>query len=516
MAKHADEALRESEDRLAVAMSATQSGIFDFDIQNVKVTWSDAAKYHFGLSSDANVSYQTLLRAAHPEDRARVEELFETAMRPEFGGRYAAQYRAIGVEDGVERWLSVSGRVVFGSDGWPVRFIGVTQDITALKRLEDQMRQAQKLEGIGQLAGGVAHDFNNLITVIAGYAQMALDELPSDHPIRDCIEEIQQAGLRATGLTRQLLTFSRRQASESRPVVMNELVCDFERMLNRLVGEDIELILSLDPEAGLFRADPGQIEQVIMNLVINARDAMPNGGRIFLETATFFADEEYVQLRTGLTVGPHVTLSVSDTGSGMSDEVKAHIFEPFFTTKEAGKGTGLGLSTVYGIVTQSGGTISVYSEPGHGSTFKMLFPAIQPEPQTITQPSIPAPKLGYETILLTEDEAGVRRYVKRILERAGYQLLEAGNGCEALDVARQHRGPIHLLITDIVMPEMGGVDLVSQFSSIRPEVPVLCMSGYSDRLWRRGEMSGYIQKPFTPKALLVEVRSMLDAAESAA
>jgi PAS domain S-box-containing protein len=516
MVKQADQAFRESDERLAAAITATECGIFDFDFQNAEVMWSDAAKHHFGLQPESHVSYQTLVRGAHPNDRRRVEDLLREALRPENGGRFASQYRTIGLEDGFERWLSITGHVTFGDDGRAVRFIGVTQDITVSKRLEGQMRQAQKLEGIGQLAGGVAHDFNNLITVITGYAQMALDELPADHPLRDSIEEIRQAGLRATSLTRQLLTFSRRQASEPRPVVMNDLVRDFERMLNRLVGEDIDLILSLDPEAGVLRADPGQIEQVIMNLVINARDAMPGGGRIFLETATFFADEEYVQLRSGLAVGPYVMLSVSDTGTGMTEEVKAHIFEPFFTTKEAGKGTGLGLSTVYGIVTQSGGTISVYSEPGHGSTFKMLFPAVQAEARTVAQQLTPTPKRGYETILLTEDEAGVRKYVKRILERAGYQLLEAANGHEAMDVARQHRGPIHLLITDIVMPEMGGVDLVPQFSSIRPEVPVLCMSGYSDRLWRCGEMSGYLQKPFTPKALLVEVRSMLDASEPVA
>jgi two-component system, cell cycle sensor histidine kinase and response regulator CckA len=376
--------------------------------------------------------------------------------------------------------------------------------------LEAQLHQAQKLQGIGRLAGGVAHDFNNLITIILGYAQMALDELPAQDPLREAMAEIVKAALHGGSLTRQLLAFSRRQISQPRDIAMNDVVRDFEKMLKRLIGEDIEVVLSLHPEAGTVRADPYQIEQVIMNLVINARDAMPNGGKVYIETACFEASVEFAKMHLAVLPGTYVLLSVSDTGTGMPAEVKEHIFEPFFTTKEPGKGTGLGLSTVYGIVTQCAGSISVYSEPGHGSTFRMLFPAV--EVGAIVPKTAPLPRncSGHETILVAEDEAGLRKYVRRILEGKGYKVVEASNGNHALEVARLHNGPIHLLLTDIVMPVMGGVDLVGEFSSLRPNVPVLCMSGYSERLWRQGELTGYIQKPFTPLMLLNQVRSLLD------
>jgi two-component system cell cycle sensor histidine kinase/response regulator CckA len=506
-------ALHESEERLALAMSAAQFGAFDFYPQSGKLILSTVARRHFGLSPAAEASYEVLLRRMHPDDRQRVDRLLQQAMRPESGGRYAAEYRIVGVEGQLERWLSARGQVFFDSDDNAICFIGVTQDLTERKHLEDQFLQAQKLDGIGRLASGVAHDFNNLITIITGYTEMALGDLAPETPLRDSMEEIGKAAVRAASLTRQLLTFSRRQISQPKEIILNHLVGEFEKMLQRLIGEDVELVLSLDPEAGALRADPVQIEQVILNLAVNARDAMPHGGRLFLETSRFLADEEVAQAQPGMVAGEYVLLAVSDTGSGMTEDVRAHIFEPFFTTKEAGKGTGLGLSTVYGIVTQSGGAISVCSEPGHGSTFKMRFPAVEAGSRVTLKASAEVMLAGYETILLAEDEATVRKYVRHILERRGYTVLEASNGREALEVAQQYRGPIHLLLTDIVMPEMGGVELVSEFAGARRQVPVLCMSGYTNRVWVQGEL-GYLQKPFTPTALLSQLRAILDAAEA--
>jgi signal transduction histidine kinase len=382
-------------------------------------------------------------------------------------------------------------------------------------QLEAQLQQAQKLDCIGRLAGGVAHDFNNLISVIVGYAQIALDELPVKHPLREAMSEIMKAAMHGGSLTRQLLDFSRKQITQPQDVAMNDVVRDFEKMLKRLIGEDIEVVLSLQPDAGALLADPYQIEQVIMNLAVNARDAMPDGGKLFIETSRFEAPAEG-SMRLGDLAGTYVQLAVRDTGTGMLPEVKEHIFEPFFTTKEPGKGTGLGLSTVYRIVTQCGGSITVESEAGHGSTFKMLFPSVESSVVDAQVATGLHNFSGSETILMAEDEAGVRKYVRQILERTGYKVLEASNGNQALEAAQKHREPIHLLLTDLVMPEMGGIDLVSEFGSLRPHVPVLCMSGYPERLWRTRERTSYLRKPFTAAMLLAQVRSLLDIAESGA
>jgi len=504
--------LRESEERLALAIDATQLGTFDYYPQTGKMIWSDSTKRQFGLPPDAEVSSDTFRRGVHPDDFERFNTLVQNALRPGGDGRYINEYRTIGIEDHIERWISAWGRVFFDAQGEPVRFVGVGLDITESKRLEDQFRQAQKLESVGRLAGGVAHDFNNLLTVITGYAQMILGEWPRQHPFHDHMEEIAKAAARAAELTRQLLTFSRRNVIEPKKIALNDLVRNFEKMMGRLIGEDIQLIISLDPDAGSLRADPGEIEQVIMNLAVNARDAMPNGGRLLIETSRFVVDERFAQMHLLVAPGTYVMLSVSDTGVGMSPEVRAHIFEPFFTTKEPGKGTGLGLSSVYGIVRQSGGTVWVYSEPGHGTTFRMLFPALEGD----QGPALPAPvefgPAGKETILLAEDEPGVRKYVREILQQHGYTVLETANGRDALELAGEHSGPIHLLLADAVMPAMGGLELSRQFSSARPGVPVLCMSGYSDRIWSQAEMpENYIQKPFTPAALLTRIRTLLDA-----
>jgi PAS domain S-box-containing protein len=390
-------------------------------------------------------------------------------------------------------------------------FASVIRDITERKQLEEQLRQSQKLDSIGQLAGGVAHDFNNLLVVIGGYASMMLEDLPPEHVMREGLEEIRNAGDRAGALTRQLLTFSRRQRAEQKNFAINDLVLNLEKMLRRMIGEDIDLVLALDQSAGVMCADPVHMEQVIVNLAVNARDAMPDGGRLLIETSRLFADEEFARIHLEITPGEYVMLSVSDAGTGMTPEVKSHIFEPFFTTKSKSKGTGLGLSTVYGIVKQSSGSIFVYSEPGRGSTFKMLFPAVNERVAETVAPAEHANLSGGETILLAEDEAGVGRYVGQLLSQRGYTVLFAADGQAALELSRNHKGPIHLLLTDVVMPGMGGLELAGQFVIERPGVPILFMSGYSDRLWtREGLESNLIQKPFTTTALLIAVRKQLD------
>jgi PAS domain S-box-containing protein len=502
--------LRESRDRLAMAMAATQLGTFDSDLRTGKMVWSETTKRQFGLPPDAEISGEIFRRGVHPDDLDRVEAAVQ-GTQPGPGAQFFTEFRTLGIEDGVERWLSGWGRTFFDSEGRPIRVIGVSQDITERKQLEEQFRQAQKLESVGRLAGGVAHDFNNLLTIITGYSEMALAELDDTHHLREPLVEIAEAAARAGALTRQLLTFSRRQIVEPQRIPINELVRNFEKMLARLLGEEIDLVLSLDPGDGVFLADPGQIEQVIMNLAVNARDAMPEGGKLLLETSNIFVDEEFAQAHFSVPPGPYVVLAMSDTGAGMKAEVKAHIFEPFFTTKEPGKGTGLGLSTVWGIVKNSGGSIWVYSEPGQGTSFRLMFPAGNVNFERAEREAAAASPSGTETILLAEDEAGVRKYTRQILEKHGYTVLVAANGREALHLAGQHSGRIHLLLTDAVMPVMGGPELAGRFAAAHPGARILCMSGYIDRLWpeaRNG--SNYIQKPFTPAAILRQVRSVLD------
>jgi hypothetical protein len=508
--KQAEAELRESQDRLAIAMNATHLGTFDFDLRTGKLVWSDSLKRQFGLPPNAEVSAETVRSGIHPDDLAQVETAVRNAL-PGAGAHFAAEFRTVGIEDRVERWLAAWGRAFFDSEGQPVRYIGVSLDVTERKQLEEQFRQAQKLESIGRLAGGVAHDFNNLLTIITGYSEMALAEIDERHPLRDSLVEIADAAARAGSLTRQLLTFSRRQLTAAKRIVLNDLVRDFQKMLARLLGEEVDLVLSLDPEDGVLMADPSQIEQVILNLAVNARDAMPDGGKLLIETSSMFADEEFSQAHFSVAPGPYVVLAVSDNGSGMTPEVKAHIFEPFFTTKPPGKGTGLGLSTVWGIVKQSGGSVWVYTEPGRGTTFKLLFPAMDAKPgHDEAAPAAESPS-GKETILLAEDEPGVRKYTRQILEKHGYTVLEAGNGREALRAAREFPGEIALLLTDVVMPQMGGAELAAAFAAAHPATRILCMSGYSERLWPEAKTArNYIQKPFTPASLLHRVRAVLD------
>jgi two-component system cell cycle sensor histidine kinase/response regulator CckA len=503
------EALRQSEERLTLATQATQLGIFDFDPRSQLFIWSEQAMKHFGLTANEGATYADFLLGLHPDDRDRVDALVKAALRNDgHGGQFAAEFRTVGIADGIDRCLEATGRVFFDA-GEAVRFVGVTIEITERKRLENQFLQSQKLESIGRLAGGVAHDFNNLLTVITGYSEMILGKLPAQHFLRHRMEEISGASNRATVLTRQLLAFSGRQISRSKTISLNQAVRDMEKMLVRLIGADIQVVLALDPEAGSVLADPGQIEQVLMNLAVNSRDAMPSGGRLLIQTSMLDADEQFARTHLSVTPGRYVVLEVSDTGIGMSSGEQARIFEPFFTTKEPGKGTGLGLSTVYGIVTQSGGSIWVTSEPGIGASFRLLFPAVARAIEDVGQIAGDRQPSGKETILMAEDEPSVRAYIREVLNRQGYTVLQASNGLEALDIAQRHAGPIDLLITDSIMPKMCGVDLAKQFVLLRPGTPVLCISAHDCNWPEVSTTTGYIQKPFTIPALLNGIRALL-------
>ncbi|MES1188127.1 MAG: ATP-binding protein [Myxococcales bacterium] len=385
----------------------------------------------------------------------------------------------------------------------------------SLRKTEEQLRHAQKMEAVGRLAGSVAHDFNNQLSVILGYSISALEELKEMDPIREDISEIVRAGERASELTRQLLAFSRQQVLTPRVLDLNHQVRDCEKLLRRLLGEDVELVVRCSRKLSKVRADPGQIEQVIMNLVINARDAMPNGGKLTIETSDAVLEESYVSEHFGSAAGPHVLLAISDTGHGMDRETQARIFEPFFTTKELGKGTGLGLSTVFGIVKQSGGNIWVYSEPGGGTTFKVYLPLVS---DADVQPDevIATPVLhGTETILLVEDQDEVRRVAHRILVRFGYHVIEARNAGEALLTCEQYARTIHLLLSDVIMPLLGGRQLAERLLNVRPGLKVLFMSGYTENaIVHHGILDAgieYVQKPLVPDTLARRVREVLDA-----
>jgi PAS domain S-box-containing protein len=385
----------------------------------------------------------------------------------------------------------------------------------ALRRSEDQLRQAQKMEAVGRLAGGVAHDFNNLLTVIGGYSEILLGGVPPGDPRRSQLEEIHKAAQRASSLTRQLLSFSRRQAVGPATVDLNAVLDGIAKMLRRLIGEDVELVAAPAPELGQIRADPGQIEQVIMNLAVNARDAMPKGGKLTLETANVRIDAAFASAHLDVTPGEYVMLAVSDTGSGMDDYVKAHLFEPFFTTKEMGKGTGLGLSTVYGIVKQSGGHIGVYSEPGRGTTLKVYFPRFAgTETTRIELPSAPTAAGGSETVLVVDDEEKIRTLIRELLKSQGYGVIEARDGREALRISGDHGKPIHLVLTDWIMPGLGGPEVAERLAAKNPGIRIVLMSGYTDAATGGSKRvppgARFLQKPFTTDGLLRVVRETLD------
>jgi two-component system cell cycle sensor histidine kinase/response regulator CckA len=393
-------------------------------------------------------------------------------------------------------------------------YICLARDLTEQKSLEAQFQQAQKMEAVGQLAGGVAHDFNNLLTVINGYGALVMDRLPAGDPAREMLRQVVAAGDRAAGLTRQLLTFSRKAIIEPKILDLTAVVADVDKMLRRLIGEDIQLTIVSDLDVGAVKADAGQIEQVILNLVVNARDAMPKGGRLTIEARNVVLDETYAKGHPDAQPGQHVLLAVSDTGCGMDERTMARIFEPFFTTKGA-RGTGLGLATVHGIVKQSGGHVAVSSEVGQGTTFKVYLPQVAQRPTAgKSHHDLKVLPRGSETVLFVEDEDGVRALSRHVLQKVGYTVLEARDGVAALRVAGQHPGRIDLLVTDVVMPRMSGREVAEQLATSRPGAKVLFLSGYTDdAVVRHGILEAqvaFLQKPFSPASLVIKVREVLD------
>ena len=446
----------------------------------------------------------------HPEDRAAARE---QVARLVLGCNSEMEYRLVRA-DGAVIWVRDSATVQ--GEGISKIIYGVVSDITARKRLEEQLRKSQKMEAIGQLAGGVAHDFNNLLTAIIGNCELMLAEIEPDHPLSEGLEEIKKTGERAASLTRQLLAFSRKQVLEPKVLDLNLVVVDMDKLLRRLIGEDIKLVYVTDPALGRVKVDPGQIEQVIVNLAVNARDAMPQGGELIIETANVTLDQAYAQQYLSVEPGPYVMLAVRDTGIGMSAEIQARIFEPFFTTKSHDKGTGLGLATVYGIIQQSGGQIWVYSEPGQGATFKIYLPRVD-EATEMPEPNLEPSQVrsGSETILLVEDEDGVRSVIGRVLQKSGYQVLEARHGGEALRICQQYQGTVHLVVTDVVMPGgISGRELMQSLLSLYEPIKVLYMSGYTDNaILHQSKLDpgvAFIQKPFPLEALTRKVRELLD------
>jgi two-component system, cell cycle sensor histidine kinase and response regulator CckA len=516
-----EDALRQSEERYRELTNTLPQTVFETD-ERGKLTFVNSTGFEtFGYSPEDFEKGLYALQMIVEEDRTRGAENIGKVLRGEKGA--GKEYTALR-KDGTTFTAIISSSAIFRGGG-PVGLRGILTDISERRQaeqektaLQDQLRQSQKMEAIGRLAGGVAHDFNNLLTVIRGYTEFSLLEIKDDDPLRENIREIEKATDRATNLTRQLLAFSRRQVMELRVVDLNAILMDLEKMLRRVIGEDIELVTVYGQPLGLVKADPGQIEQVVFNLAANARDAMPRGGKFILETADVELDQAYADAHVAIAQGPFVRLSVSDTGTGMTPNIRERVFEPFFTTKEKGKGTGLGLSTVYGIVKQSGGYVWVYSEPGRGTTFKIYLPrvdeALEAGGKGEEEDVLPR---GDETVIFVEDEDEVRKLGARILRSQGYTVFEASHGAEALFIAGQLGKPIHLMITDVVMPGMSGADLARRLKALLPETNILYISGYTDQaiiqhgLLEKGSL--FLQKPFTHRSLCRKVRSVLDAAQ---
>ena len=511
--RQAVETIRSAQERMRFEVDTANVGIWDMDCASGTVQWSETLEAQYGLEPGVFAgTFEEFVELIHPDDRESVLETVGSAMKS--GADFSFPSRALW-RDGTVQWLIGAGRFFIGHDGNPVRGIGISQNVTERRTLERQYQQAQKMEAIGQLASGVAHDFNNLLTVILGFAGFVAEDVTLDQRHAKDLGEIIKAAERATALTKQLLAFSRQQVLQTAPLDVNGLLTDMTGMLGRLIGEHIEISLVLAPSLSLALADRGQLEQVVMNLVVNARDAMPGGGLVIIET-TDVELENSSFLREAVMQWHYVMLSVTDTGSGMTEETKQHLFEPFFTTKEAGKGTGLGLSTTYGIVKQSNGNIWVYTELGRGTTFKVYLPRANRDAIVATvSTEVTAPiKRASQTVLLVEDEAGVRLLSKRILDHAGYRVFLAANGDDAERVFAQHADSIDLVVTDVVMPGCGGPELLSRLQHRAPALRVLYMSGYTEQsaAHAAGIDRGvpFVQKPFTAAEFVRQVREALD------
>jgi two-component system, cell cycle sensor histidine kinase and response regulator CckA len=509
--RQAETALREQEERYRTIVEGVRDVIFALSPEGTITSLNPAFETITGWRRDEWVG-RPFERLVHPEDLPLAVELLGRVVRGDL--RAVSQFRVSTAKNDYRMGeFSATPQLL---EGRLIGILGIGRDVTERVQLEQQLRQAQKMEAVGRLAGGIAHDFNNILTAITGYSDLLLEDLrPTDAHHQD-VAEIRKAADRAAGLTRQLLAFSRQQILQPSVIDVKTLVGDLHKMLGRLLGEDVELATRLATDTGRVKADPGQLEQVLMNLAVNSRDAMPHGGKLTLETSNVDLSEGYAADHYPAQPGPYVMIAVTDTGTGMSEETQAHMFEPFFTTKEKGKGTGLGLATVYGIIKQSGGFIWVYSELGQGTTFKIYLPRVQ-ESANVAKEQAPAPARaahGTETVLLAEDEAPVRAVARQVLERHGYTVLEAPSAEAALDIAARYSGAIHLLLTDVIMPGLSGRELANRLADLRPEARVIFMSGYTDdAVTRHGVLEpglAYLQKPFTPDTLGQKVREVLD------
>jgi PAS domain S-box-containing protein len=501
------------QDRIDFALAAARMGIGETDLDTGHVVWSDSTAALFGISPESFAGTTDAFYAlVHPEDRAALREELATALQN--GARdLATEFRTVW-PDGSTRWLQTRARIAYDPEGHPVRVVDVSLDVTDRKLLEAQFRQAQKMEAVGLLASGIAHDFNNLLTVIGGYSEFLRDGLAPGRQRRDAEEIIHAAG-RAAGLTRQLLAFSRKQVLLPSRLDVNELVANVSTMLKRLIGDHIELTTAFDPTVSAVRADAGQLEQVLINLVVNARDAMAAGGRITITTAMAELDADARVGRDRVKAGSYVVLAVSDTGAGMDQETKDRLFEPFFTTKAPGKGTGLGLAAVQGFVTQSGGYVAVESEPLRGTSFTVYLPAAAPGAEA---PPVAAsreqPAGGTASVLIVEDEPPIRTLTRTILERAGYRVLDASTSADAEALFDREAGGIDLLVTDVSLPDGSGPALFTRLCEKRPSLRVLYMSGRADEtLVDQAALQpgrGFLQKPFLAEGLVRKVRGALD------
>jgi two-component system, cell cycle sensor histidine kinase and response regulator CckA len=506
--RKAEASLRQSEASLEEAQSIAHVGSWRLDLGNRQLTWSRETYRIFGQDQDrCAITPEFVCQQVNPAQRSILQAASRHAQAS--GEPYGVEY-FITRPDRSQRLIREQAHIALDSQGKPCAMVGTVQDITELRRLEEQLQHSQKLEAIGTLAGGIAHDFNNLLTAINGYCDLILERLPESDPIRSDVADIHKAGQRAAELTQQLLAFSRKQVLKPRVINLNSIVERVERTLLRVLGEDIQLKKQLDPQLWTVKADPGQIEQVIMNLAVNARDAMPKGGSLKIETSNAVLDSTHQQS----VPGEYVLMAVADTGCGMDSATLSRIFEPFYTTKEVGRGTGLGLSTIYGIIRQSSGYIYPSSEPGNGTIFKVYLPRCRdPITQADSLRQIES-KQGSETVLIVEDEMAVRDFACQVLERKGYHVLEAADAAQAIEISQAFEGPIHLLISDVVMPGMGGMELVQKMALVRPEMKVLFISGYAENPAVRESIQGnvidFLQKPFGMGTLLEKVRHVLD------
>jgi len=477
-----------------------------------RLGWSAESHRIFGMppGTFAGTS-EAFFAFVHADDHDAVRAASAAAI----GGDkpYDIEHRIVRA-DGSVRWVHERAHLVRDAEGKPLRMIGTVQDVTERRQLEEQLLQSQKMEAIGRLAGGIAHDLNNALTAIAGYAELALGEVPAGHPARNDVEEIRRAAERAGSVTRQLLAFSRKRLLEPRVFDLNETVADIGRLLSRLLGADVHVQLRLADTPLPVVGDPGQVEQALMNLAVNARDAMPSGGRLLLATSREQVSEDVARTHVPMPAGEYIVLLVSDTGHGMSRDTMARIFEPFFTTKDVGKGTGLGLSMVYGTLKQSGGFIFVDSEVGQGTTFRLYFPPVIPQPAPApTAPARKPERRGHETLLIVEDETSVRNFVASSLRHENYQLLLAASADQALAMVESHTGPIDLLLTDAMMPGRTGMELAQLLTARRPGLPVIIMSGYTEHNLSGTDadhVAAVLQKPFTPRDLRRRIREVLD------